>query len=285
MIKAIFTFSSIVIFSAICAYPQPDTASLGKNVYGESVYTNKSGHVFVMADTGDGINIGLLKRHAEMGDDYAIRGLAMRYDTGRGVPLDKEEAKKYYLMSAEKGDAGAFLWLGRYYKQGTKQREQDFYESLNWFTKAAGKTVVAMIEISELYSEGCEDFKMDQDKANKWIGLAEEAALSSTNYFGAYYLGEVFFYGKKVAVDYEKAFQYLELAVDRGHQLAGLLLAEAHYKGSGTAVDLNSARKWLDKTVVDSSSGISVAELFAKRFPKSQEKEILDWYEKGKKGG
>ncbi len=59
-----------------------------------------------------------LERRARAGEAAALRELAHRHATGRGVPRDPDKAARLYLQAAEQGDAEALYRLGLAYRQG-----------------------------------------------------------------------------------------------------------------------------------------------------------------------
>ncbi len=61
--------------------------------------------------------------------------LGQKYSTGDGVPLNKQEAIKWWLKAAEKGDIDACYKLGVAYADGDGVA-RDLEEAVKWFRKA-----------------------------------------------------------------------------------------------------------------------------------------------------
>lgn len=59
-----------------------------------------------------------IRKAAEEGDASAQYELGSKYDWGRGVPKDHEEAVKWYRLAAEQGARGAQSMLGSMYYEG-----------------------------------------------------------------------------------------------------------------------------------------------------------------------
>lgn len=56
-----------------------------------------------------------LIKQAKMGKPCAMYQLGIRYQLGRELPLDMEEAAEWMLASAEQGYAPAIEWMKDYY--------------------------------------------------------------------------------------------------------------------------------------------------------------------------
>ena len=73
---------------------------------------------------------------AEQGHIEAQCFLASCYENGEGVPVDQEEAAKWYCKAAEQGDADAQYCLASCYAKG-KGVSVDEQEAAKWYRKAA----------------------------------------------------------------------------------------------------------------------------------------------------
>lgn len=49
----------------------------------------------------------LYQKAADLGDEVAMRNLAINYEYGNGLPKDRAKAIEWYKKSAEKGDEDA----------------------------------------------------------------------------------------------------------------------------------------------------------------------------------
>ena len=77
-----------------------------------------------------------LRTAAERGDAQAQFRLALRYETGTGVPKDMGEAMKWHRKAAEQGDVSAQFYLGTLYEEG-KGVARDHAKAVKWYRLAA----------------------------------------------------------------------------------------------------------------------------------------------------
>ena len=54
----------------------------------------------------------VLDKAIESGSKEAMTVLALMYETGKGVPIDREKAVKWYRKAANSGDSVAMFLLG-----------------------------------------------------------------------------------------------------------------------------------------------------------------------------
>ena len=66
-----------------------------------------------------------LKRKAEQGESQAQVDLATKYYMGKGVPQDFDEAVKWYLKAAERGNPDAQIRFGFMYGKGLGVNQGD----------------------------------------------------------------------------------------------------------------------------------------------------------------
>lgn len=82
--------------------------------------------------------INELKSKALAGDTEAQMQLGARYDFGRGVQQNYQEAAKWYELSAKAGNAHGQNNLGSFYLEGLGVKK-DYAKALEWFQKAAAQ--------------------------------------------------------------------------------------------------------------------------------------------------
>lgn len=61
------------------------------------------------------------------------------YSYAKGVEEDKNEAFKYYLKSAEQGNAKAQFAVGHFYEFGCGNVKKDHNKAIKWYTLAAAQ--------------------------------------------------------------------------------------------------------------------------------------------------
>ena len=76
------------------------------------------------------------KSRAEAGEPLAQTKTADNYATGRGVPVNFQEAVKWYRKAAEQNEPRAQYNLGYMY-YNSEALPRDYKKAVYWFTKAA----------------------------------------------------------------------------------------------------------------------------------------------------
>ncbi len=79
-----------------------------------------------------------IRRAAEAGDEHAQVTLGWIYSSGKGVPVDKAKAARWYRLAAEKGNLKAQVALGWMYYDG-EGCGRNLEESALWYNKAAAR--------------------------------------------------------------------------------------------------------------------------------------------------
>lgn len=170
--------------------------------------------------------------------------VGMMYFRGKGVPLNYEEAEKWFRLAAEQGDAFAQYKLGDLYEHGvesTSAREESanrFLERLNRFTDEHG---IARPE-NKLVQMSHNDHGVPQDikEAMKWYRLAAEQG----NPNAQQHLGDMYCSGKGVPQDDEEAAKWYRLVAEYGFASAQRMLGHMYQTGRGVAQDYEEAVKW-----------------------------------------
>lgn len=104
---------------------------------------------------------------ARSGDAEALYMLGYLYGTGKAFPIDREEARNWYLKAAERGHAVAQYELGEYYKK------RDEREALKWFRRSAENGYAdAQFFLGDAYRWGVHGVRPDKVEAMTWYSLA-----------------------------------------------------------------------------------------------------------------
>jgi len=107
---------------------------------------------------------------AVKGDITAINQIAFRYQYGKGVEKDANQALQWYLKAAENGNSNAMRNIGYMYHRG--YLTEDFAKAMEWYLKAADKgNPYAMRDIGFMYYEG-KGVDFDLDKGKEWFRKA-----------------------------------------------------------------------------------------------------------------
>lgn len=209
----------------------------------------------------------LFKSLAEQGNVKAQFYLGQMYEKGEGVRFDYNQVVKWYTLAAEQGDAKAQSTLGKMYKEG-KGVKQDYQQVVKWYSLAAEQgDVDAQYNLGSMYIFG-EGVNSDVHQGLKWYSLAAEQGnpdaqsfLGETYYVkgdydqaviwytkaaqkrskAAFNLANMYFEGKGVKQDYEKA---VELYRTSGHVGARLILGRIYDEGEIVKQDYEEAKNW-----------------------------------------
>lgn len=156
------------------------------------------------------------KRLALQGNQEAQFILGDIYShSGTGVPLDDEEAAKWYTKSAQQGYAPAQFTLGLMYMFGVgvpKDRKQ----AAKWCTKSAQQGhASAQRHLGSMYRDGV-GVLQDHKQAIKWFTKSAQ----QDNRASQYILGDMYLNGKGVLQNYKKAYVWSSIAATAGHKIA-----------------------------------------------------------------
>jgi hypothetical protein len=113
----------------------------------------------------------ILRPLAEQGDAKAQFELGSMYAKGKGVPVDTQEAVKWYHKAAEQGHVWAQYSLAQIYVDG-RGVPRNAQEGMKWIRKAAEQGFpLAQFSLGWLYKNGSEVPK-DLVRAYVWFTIA-----------------------------------------------------------------------------------------------------------------
>ena len=168
--------------------------------------------------------------YEKMGSQSDAAGL---YNLGKLFLDEKayQEAEKYFLMSAEKGNTDAMNRLGLLHAN-----KKEYTEAVKWYRMAAEKGhASAMYNLAFNYAEG-NGVAKDGQEAAKWYRMAaEKGDTDAMNRLGLLHAN------KK---EFQEAIKWYRMAVEKGFDLAMYGLGEMYAKGNGVAKNAQEAIKW-----------------------------------------
>jgi TPR repeat protein len=195
-----------------------------------------------------GLNIGVdsLKEAASLGSKEAMTRLSKHYFTMK--PIDIPRGLKWLEMSADHGEPGSMIRLGKLWIEGKYRLPVDISKGEYWFERAvkAGSHDAALSFGTMLFN-GNEHLPQDQSKGMKWICKA--AVMGSINAKNKL---------DQLLIDDPKKDMWLRIAAEAGEPKAmyrlGIYLLE-------NAVEKNKPEgwKWLKKAV---SAGVVEARFY-----------------------
>ena len=160
---------------------------------------------------------------ANNGDANAQCEIGKIYEEGFGVPINYEEAMKWYRKAANQGHIDAMYNIGLMYKKCRGTPENYSAESFIWFYKAAEEGhAIAQYEVGIKYKKD-----KNYEEAFKWIENSAEQDYGDAQYE----LGKMYEFGRGACEDFFEAFRQYRKSAGRENTNAmfrlGILYTEA----------------------------------------------------------
>ncbi len=191
----------------------------------------------------------LYKDAAEAGNSYAMWKLSNAYNSGLGVKVDREEAKRWLMKAADMGCDEAVADLADCYISGMPPYEEDEKKAVDMYTELMkkSKNSYAVASYAYLFLSGVDNLiGKNPDKALDILNSVEdkdnEAYLST---MGWIYLTGI----SKLGLDYEKAIEYYTRMFEKTGKGAGIIGCSYQFGGSKFKPDLDKAISWFKKGI------------------------------------
>lgn len=182
---------------------------------------------------------------AERGDKEAQFELGLWYMTGnRGVPIDFARAAKWVEQAAEQGqhDALSYVWQLYFYGKGVAQSDPQAFQ---WLQRGAGAgNAMSSYYLGLFYYEGIATAP-DHAEAAVWFLDAADAGIGGASY----YLGVMHLDGDGVPRSEDDAFYWFERGAAADHPASMLATGDMYAQGSGVRRNLEQARAWYRQAV------------------------------------
>lgn len=182
------------------------------------------------------LSISEITEAALAGDAVAQYELGRRFYQGVDVPVNYEEALKWYTQSAEQGYFKSQHNLASMYYEG-KGVEQDRSKAADWYQKAANqRSSLSQFNLAVLYENG--------DGVVKDVAVAFSWYLKAANQGHAeaqYEVGMKYLFGRGVPPDFTTAYHWISKAADQDIPDALYQIGRAYYNGSG-AIEKDRAK-------------------------------------------
>jgi uncharacterized protein len=167
-------------------------------------------------------NIGELRKKADAGDAKAQNELGVAYRMGDGIARNKQEALKWYLMSARQAFSDAMFNLGTAYYNGDGV-PSDVNMANAWFIIAADHgSTEARSAIERIKTE---EPKPSEYMYDRFVGII---------------------YATELAPNETKAFEWLRKAAKLKNNVAAAELCFRSINGEGLKKDTAAAVSWCD---------------------------------------
>ena len=208
-------------------------------------------------------------KSAEQGNAYAQMFVGLMYYDGTGKDQDYLEAYKWFLKAAKQGLPEAQRDLAIMYYRGVGI-SQNYDEAYNWFLKAAKqKDSEAMFYIGEMYSEGKVGEEENYEEAYKWHLKSAELGNAKAQFF----IGFMYYAGGDVEQNSEEAFKWFIKAAKQDYALAQLFVGALYLLGDGVEEDKEKGTAWCKKAA---KQGLVKADDLLEEYEKNGKKVIED---------
>ena len=180
---------------------------------------------------------------SDQGDEEASVELAERYYSGVGVEVDYSKALRFYKRADLDDNSHAQYSLGAMYA-GAIGVEHDPDKAFKYYKKAADKGYpLAQFALGEAlyFGDGCDK---NDSEALYWLQKAETEYKDANVYIT---LSMICKDSEDESVcDYEKAFEYMQKAVDLQSEVAYNIMGTYYETGIGVDQDYTNARKYYE---------------------------------------
>lgn len=185
---------------------------------------------------------------ANRGNIDAKNIVGWMYNTGKGTALNYDEAFKWYKDAAEMGNVRAQCNLGFLYEHGNGTTK-DFKKAFMWYKISAGLgDSEGQFRLGYMYHNG--------DGTEKNVKLAIEwlmKAIDQGNADAACYLGVMYSQGVGVSCDPIQGMYWYKKAAEKNHSLAQYWLGRIYEAGEGVEKNINEAIAWYQKAADNNS--------------------------------
>ncbi len=185
----------------------------------------------------------LFKRSYAAGEARAANYIGLMYRDGIGVARDKKEAKRWFKLAAEKGNADARYHLGVMYldvDRRLKKHYKENSEAYRLILKAARQGhAEAQFRLGEMYENG-EEVPQDRKKAFKWYTASARSGFVDAEYN----LGISYLIGWATPKDVKEAVKWFAMAAEAGKDEAAFDLGFMYKNGERIPQDYTEALRW-----------------------------------------
>lgn len=242
------------------------------NLYPDNIECECCGEAITSDQIEEANRFMFYKRRADEGDTYAMMDMARFYDKGDVFKKDTSMALEMMIKAAELDNAEAQQELAEWYFYEDNDFSNDDKLAFEWAVKAYNndnpysayflykcylngwgvdydeKRAIELLkesanmgfarsieEIGNFYYEGAHVEKDESEATKYFLQLSVNDNCSSET---AYNIGVIYWRGKETTVNFEKAIEWFEYAVDTYDDWgAKIPLALFHYEGMGFSKD------------------------------------------------
>lgn len=200
----------------------------------------------------------LFQKSANQGNAGGQYGLALFYESGRGVAKDSTKAVEWYQKAADQNNPDALFNLGMMYASGSEVRKDIIKAEELWIRAADNGSELAINIMGERYARGIsivpkadmpEGFVFDNKAFAFYQKYAAKGSATAQRR-----LGQIFESGDGVVKDDHKALEWYRKAATQGDLLAQYELGRTFLNGNAVPKDASIAAEWFKKSAVQGYS-------------------------------
>ena len=165
----------------------------------------------------------IYQHFAEKGDKDGQLKLGYMLEQGLGGVIDVANAEKWYSLAAEQNQVVAQYLLGHLYQLGWVGTQPDYTLAKKWYSAAESNYAPAAVALGFIYDTVDDNYQQALD--------SYQLAATQHDPIGAFDLGLIYEKGKGRPIDFEKARECYQQAVDLGHSQAMVQLAGLYFNG------------------------------------------------------
>ncbi|MGB1308209.1 MAG: hypothetical protein ACPG6B_04820 [Oceanihabitans sp.] len=191
------------------------------------------GNLAVQYETGEGVPVDkykatqIYRKAADLGHPNSMSNLGVSYENGNGVSVNIEQSIYWYKKACEYGSPEGYKKLGRLYIDGEKVT-QDVELGLSYYKKALVNFPSLYTTVGNIYYRGT-GINKDPDLA--FYYFKEGAKRNDPSSLGN--TGYCYDEGIGTAINWETALDYYQKAADLGNAYSIRKLGEFYYFGVG----------------------------------------------------
>lgn len=187
------------------------------------------------------------QQSVDLGNIDAIYELSECYYWGRGIDIDYDKAVFLIRLGLEKGDNNCLFLMGRALSEENKsdydlEKSKEYYRSA--IDKCTDKQVIGKAQ-GNLANILWEESSIEDDKTE--IIELYEKSMNNGSSISMNNLGNFYFDGNKITIDYEAAYYYLRQAAQHNNTTVYTRLGYMCECGKGVKEDYKMAKYWYDK--------------------------------------
>lgn len=194
----------------------------------------------------------LLRLSVAAGCREGMYALAHAYRLGNGVPVNPQEALKWYRCGAAENEPHSQYYLGHCHLEGLLGIPKNNSEALRWLHLAAAQEYLPAIEELGRYHFSVSSARQDLKQAIEWF----EKAVKKNSAIGKLNLGFCLMQGLGIESDEKRAVDLLHQAALEGIPHAKWYLAVYYMRGGAAYRNETQAVEWLEKILLDGESDV-----------------------------